>query len=75
MLGEVITLCDLEGSLIYGHDQQRRKYIHKKNGVVQYVKYYFGNYEKKIDYISGITKEVTYVAGAAIVKETNKLET
>jgi RHS repeat-associated protein len=64
---EKITRCEREALLLYGPDEQRRKLSYSESGVPIYDKYYFGNFEKKIDYETGQIIEITYIDGAAIV--------
>lgn len=71
---KTIERCDIEGIFEYAPDQNRRKYTHKENNIIVYDKYYFNNYEKIVNYQTGITKEITYLDGSVIVKETGQTE-
>lgn len=53
-------------TLTYGIDDQRRKSIYKENGTTKETRYYIGNYEEKINHITGITEKIHYLSGGAI---------
>jgi len=53
--------------ITYGVDRQRRRSVFSENGQPQITRYYFGDYEEKIDHTSGITERIHYLRGAVYI--------
>jgi len=53
--------------ITYGMDNQRRKSVFSENGQTRLTRYYFGDYEEKIDHTSQITEKIHYLRGAVYI--------
>jgi RHS repeat-associated protein len=53
--------------ILYGVDEERRKSIYQENDITKEIRYYFGNYEEKIDSKTGVTEKIHYLRGAIYI--------
>ena len=53
--------------ITYGVDRQRRRAVFSQNGLPEITRYYFGDYEEKIDHTSQITERIHYLRGAVYI--------
>jgi len=57
--------------ITYGVDDQRRKSVYSINDTPQETRYYFGDYEEKINHTTGITEKIHYLSGAIYIQRSN----
>jgi RHS repeat-associated protein len=57
--------------ITYGPDGQRVKAVYSNNGQPEWIRYYFGSYERFIDLVSGNTYEIVYVRAAGTIVAMN----
>jgi RHS repeat-associated core domain len=60
-------------ALTYGVDDQRRKSVYKENNIAKETRYYFGDYEEKIDHTTGVTEKTHYLRGAIYIERSNDI--
>jgi RHS repeat-associated protein len=58
-------------TLMYGVDDQRRKSVYKESNAAKETRYYMGDYEEKIDHVSGVIEKIHYLSEAVYIERSN----